>query len=140
MLSALLALAGVAVLVAALIWSTNRQVGVVLRTFESQERPESAPYDDEWIRSALDDLTLAVAEGIEHADRSERRVRAVVQGAKRRMEAAGYDDPGVEAEADQLSSEDAASRRPEVVQPLPENVEPDWVGTAWAAVPGIENA
>lgn len=46
--------------------------------------------------------TVAIAEGIERVDRSERRVRAVVTRAQQRLADAGYQDEGLEAEAAQL--------------------------------------
>jgi hypothetical protein len=122
-------------------------MGAVLNSFNERERPESThaapePYDDSWVRDALADLTIALSEGIEHVDRSERRVRAVVQSAKRRMAQAGYDDPGVDAEDSQLQLLDAERGEREELQPVPENVDgnPEWAGTPWAAVPGIERA
>jgi len=147
MLPVILSIAGVALVGAALIWTLNRQMGAVLNSFTERERPESTytapdPYDDQWARDAIADLTLALSEGIEHVDRSERRVRAVVQSAKRRMAQAGYDDPGVDAEDGQLQRLDVERSEREAVQHVPEDVDgaQEWVGTPWAAVPGIERA
>lgn len=50
----------------------------------------------------LQDMTLAIAEGIERVDRSERRVRQVVSRAKKQLDEFGIDDPGLTAEAEQL--------------------------------------
>tara|TARA_Y100000310_G_C20405773_1_gene679591 strand:+ start:68 stop:508 length:441 start_codon:yes stop_codon:yes gene_type:complete len=132
---------------AALFLVSIREMRAVLSSVASQERPESTPaapdpYDDQWVRDALADLTLALSEGIEHVDRSERRVRAVIQSAKRRMAAAGYEDPGVDAEDGQIQRIDAERGEREELQLVPENVDgnPEWAGTPWAAVPGIERA
>lgn len=86
-------------------------------------RPTKEAYDDTALRAALDshrahiealtdavsdleekdrEQTLAIAEGIERVDRAERRVRAAVQRARKRLEEHGYEDPGLEAEAEQL--------------------------------------
>jgi hypothetical protein len=47
-------------------------------------------------------ITLAVAEGIQHVDRAEKRIRATVQRAQRELRESGEFHPGVEAEASQL--------------------------------------
>ena len=104
---------------------------------DALERPESAVtaverYDDAWVHQAIKDLTLAVNEGIEHASRSERRVRAVVASAKKRFEAEGYSDPGLEAEADQLSGIDERSSPEEEMQTVRGPMEPD----PFAGIPG----
>ena len=131
------------VALAALVW-TQLQMGAVLRTFrESQPSVIPAePYDDEWIHRALERLTAAVAEGIDNVERNEKRVRGIVRGAQRRYEASDYYDAGVDAEADTLPERDEESGREEGVPPLQPNVEstPEWIGTPWAAVPGIDRA
>lgn len=94
----------------------------------------AAAYDDSWVRDEMTNLLVAVAEGIEHVDRSERRVRAVLQSAKRRFEAEGYVDPGVEAETAALPPLDASSQPAKELQPVPDGVaEPN----PWAGVPGM---
>ena len=60
-----------------------------------------------WVasRAQLDqiqDQTLAIAEGIERVARAENRVTEAVRRAKRRADAAGYVDPGIEAEVAEL--------------------------------------
>jgi len=128
----------------ALILLTFRRVGVVLHTFDQRESPESADLEPLWSSieglekrtlSDLQDLRMAVAEGIEHADRSERRVRAVVQSAKRRFEAEGYVDPGVQAEEAALPELDGSNGIEQRMLPLPEDVAS--LQTAWASVPGL---
>lgn len=136
---------GIGIALATLVWHLERRTRVVLRTLVNLERPQSAPpevqdYDDAWIVTALQELTQAVSEGIQHVDRSERRVRAVVASAKRRMESEGYTDPGLEAEASALPLFDAEGVQREGVQPVPTDVDApaSYEGTPWAAVPGIE--
>lgn len=105
-------------------------LGVHFASLDRKERLETAltdatgpAYDDTAVRSALDshrahiealtdavsdleekarEQTLAIAEGIERVDRAERRVRAAVQRARKRLEEHGYSDEGLEAEAEQL--------------------------------------
>lgn len=139
--------------VVALVWHGNRQTGVVLHTISDLERPESTPteYDDGELRALIDansamlltlaadikDLHLAVAEGIENASRAERRVRAVVQSAKRRFEAEGYVDPGVEAEAESLSEHDEATGTVEGLQLVHDGLDEAGEYDPWNAVPGV---
>lgn len=54
------------------------------------------------VQNQMDDLKLAVAHGIEHVDRVENRIRAVVRRAKEQLEEAGVTVPGMEAETRQL--------------------------------------
>lgn len=77
-----------------------------LTTVKTAER---RPYDDEPVWKALEELSgrldemrHAVAEGIERVDRSERRIKQTVRRAREKLEAAGYTDDGLEAEAQQL--------------------------------------
>jgi len=105
------------------------QLRAVLLKVGELERPNSAPaalppYDDAWIHVALKDLTLAVDEGIEHASRSERRVRAVINSAKRRFEAEGYVDPGLEAEATTLPLDDEGGSGGEELPPVSDDLGP----------------
>ena len=89
---------------------------------ESVEAPPE-PYDDAWIHVRLTELSLAVAEGIQHVDRSERRVRAVVASAKKRFESEGYTDPGLEAEEEGFRYVDVGNSKGEPVPPVPETVD-----------------
>jgi len=89
--------------------------------------PEPAPsFDDSELWKAIEVLTRAVADGIDHVDRNEKRVRGIITGAKRRFEAEGYVDPGVEAEIDTLPRDDEGGGGEEELQAVPEDVEPDY--------------
>ena len=70
------------------------------------------------------EYVIALAEGIERVDRSERRVKATVARARKELEANGLVDPGVEAEAEQLRLVDAARGSDRGMQPVSESVEP----------------
>jgi len=128
--------------------------GVLLRNIVAAQpsdipAPAPVPYDDGplWemvhaVNNALSelqkghvDLTAAVAHGIDHVDRNEKRVRGIVTGALRRFEAEGYEDPGVGAEADSLPIDDAGGSRIQPLPAVPNDVDPDYVA-AWATVPG----
>ena len=56
----------------------------------------------EELHTKIKDLTFAVSEGIERTDRAERRIRNAIQRARKELEARGYEDPGLEAEAHEL--------------------------------------
>jgi len=146
-----IALLGVGILaLAALIWSTNRQMGVVLHKIsdiQPPNTPSKAMDDALWdslgglekrTLKSIADLTKAVAEGIDHVDRNEKRVRGIVTGAKRRFAAEGYDDPGVEAEFDSLPAVDAGSVEGQGVLPLSNDVGAmEQPGDPWTSVPGM---
>jgi len=60
------------------------------------------------IEDRVREYVIALAEGIERVDRSERRVKATVNRARKELEASGLVDPGVEAEAEELRLVDVA--------------------------------
>jgi len=140
----------------AVLWIAAAVVLLLIKTFKGPSRgsqpsdtPPIAPgqasasvqYVDDLERNLheldkrVTELTAAVAHGIEHVDRTEKRVRGIVTGAKRRFAAAGYEDPGVEAEADSLPRDDAESI--EGVQTVPSDVGPDNGSDPWSRVPGM---
>jgi len=98
-------------------WRSRRVQGPLL---EHQQIAPDPPYDDQQLRSEIEDLrsatasdfeqiadrmktqTLAIAEGIERVDRSERRVDATLKRARKKFAAGGYEDPGTEAEVEGL--------------------------------------
>lgn len=90
--------------------------GVLRRIRTLELRPTTKvpqPYDDAWVHGALADLTarvqdqtLAIEEGIERVGRAEQRVKETVRRAKARATAAGYEDPGIEAEIAELQRRD----------------------------------
>jgi len=72
----------------------------------------------------LNSLTLAVAEGIQHVERAEARIRATVARARSQLREAGLPDtPGLEAEADSLRGSDGGRSEPAPVQPVRAPVE-----------------
>lgn len=85
-------------------------------------------------------LTVAVDEGIQHVDRSERRVRAVVASAQKRFEAEGYGDVGVDAEAAGLPPSDAPVSPDPELPALPGDVDSadaPALSPGWSVVPGM---
>lgn len=137
-MAALIALGGAAfVLLAAagaLLWQ-------LLATIRSIEPHDSAPttyaYDDAWISEAFKDLALAVGEGIEKVERNERRVRTSINAAKRRFDAAGFEDPFVDGEVEALQEDDERRGEEEGVPVLPEGVgEPVRQPSIYDVIPG----
>ncbi len=108
-------------------WSLNKDTRRALDALREQlggyltrlERVESAPTPGDRVANLeklasaqereleqqsqkIKDLTFAVSEGIERTDRAERRVRGVIQRARKELGKLGYEDPGLEAEAHEL--------------------------------------
>jgi len=127
------------------LYLTSRGMKVLSATL-TRTSPEPSPTPDhaepfriieERLRvmdSKVDACMKAVAEGIDHVDRNEKRVRGILTGAQRRFESAGYEDPGVEAEVESLPPVDAGSSSEEELPAVHEDVE---LGS-WAAVPGMK--
>jgi len=113
------------------VWTGNKDLRRALDALREQldgitsrlERVESAPTPTdrvlnleelgvaqdarlEELITKIKDLTFAVSEGIERTDRAERRVRGVIQRARKELGARGYEDPGLEAEAYELRAVD----------------------------------
>ncbi len=107
--------------------------------FESRESATPAPADDiriDYLATRIDDLTLAVDTGVNNVQRSERRVRAIVQSARRALADAGYSHAGLEAEADQLREVDGESGDGETVPAVSEVlVEPSQA--QHSVIPGV---
>jgi len=80
----------------------------------------------------IKDLTFAVSEGIERTDRAERRIRNAIQRARKELAARGFDDPGLEAEDQELRIVDgdgggdrgvpAVSEEVAAVEPAPSSI------------------
>ena len=99
---------------------------VLVNAFEARESAQPLPNDDirlEGLATRIDDLTVAVSEGVNNVQRSERRVRAVVTSARRELADAGYSHAGLEAEAGELRDIHADSGNGEEVPAVPESVD-----------------
>jgi len=83
----------------------------------------------------VDDLTVAVAEGIKNVSRSEQRVRSIVKGARRELAEAGFDHPGVEAEAAELELVDDRDSPEEQLPTVREDVAE--TGQVASSIPGV---
>ena len=87
------------------------------------------------ITTQIKDLTFAVSEGIERTDRAERRVRGVIQRARKELGARGYEDPGLEAEAYELRAVYGDGGKDGGVPAVPEEVAT--VGGAPSSIKGV---
>ena len=128
-------------------WIAYRKTRRALETLREQlggylarlERLESAPTPGDRVsnleelasaqeRTAADlhqeikALTFAVSEGIERTDRAERRIRNAIQRARKELGARGYEDPGLEAEANELRAVDGDGSKDGGVPPVPKEV------------------
>lgn len=108
--------------------------------------PAPVPYNDAALHARIsrgelalekrfEELTAAVAHGIDHVDRNEKRVRGIVTGALRRFAAEGYEDPGVRAEVESLPEIDAPVGPDQEMSAMSNDVDPD-ILDAWGSVPG----
>jgi len=76
----------------------------------------------EALETKIHDLVLAVSEGIQRVTRSENRVRAIVQGARRELAEHGFEHAGVEAEAGELRERDGDPSNEEELHAVPPDV------------------
>jgi len=97
-------------------WFVNRLTGVLRDNNEllsiDRHRPDTS---EEFLRlsqattsnyAEIQELRLAVAEGITNVRRAEKRVAKTVQGARRLVRESGLEHPGLEAEAEELRERD----------------------------------
>jgi len=77
------------------------------------------------LEKRLRDTNVAVAEGIERVERTERRIASTVARARKELRESGYDHPGVEAEAHELHKVDGGGSDDGGVPPVSEAVEAD---------------
>jgi len=80
-------------------------------------RELSAAHDQ--LEEAVSQQTIAIAEGIERAERAERRVRASVQRARAKLREHGLESDALDAEAAQLREDDGGRSREGGMQPMP---------------------
>lgn len=119
-------------------WRALRAIEGSIHQFEFPTREPLPLVDDpriEALQTKINELTLAVSDGIQRAHRSENRVRAIVTGARRELAEHGLEHAGVEAEAGELREIDG---NPGDDEPLP--AVPDDMGNGAetpSAIPGV---
>lgn len=132
---------GILASLTALVMLMHRQTGVVLHTLSTTQAPSSPlpppRYDDTELRRQVEALTKAVAHGIDHVDRNEKRVRGIVTGAIKRFENSEHFDAAVDAELETLPAEQHDPEEAEA-QPVrmtePSSVDDDLAATGM--IPG----
>lgn len=85
--------------------------------------PFSGALED--LKKQLRDTNVAVSEGIERTERTERRIASTVARARKELRESGFDHPGVEAEAYELRAVDGGGSEGGGVQPVPGPVAAD---------------
>lgn len=138
---------------AALFWVLRHSTRVYSRALERTRSVPAPSYDDAELRSAvaankdaIDDhamrwarenklQTIAIAEGIERVDRSERRVAATVARAEKKLAESGFEDPGIQAELEGLHLLDGDRIGTGGVPPLQPSL--DDPGDRPSSIPGV---
>lgn len=100
---------------------------------EPQEDPRVAI-----LMERMNDLTTAVDDGIKRVQRSENRVRSVVEGARKQLAEHGFEHPGLEAEARDLHEVDGKGGDEPRVPEVPTEVGDPY--DAPSPVPGVSMA
>lgn len=116
-----------------------REIHGQARSIVSDRAPETR-YNDSEIRghlaridSQMADLLQAVAQGIQHVERSERRVKSTLQRTRQKLRENGMEDAAVEAEFSELRDVDGGGSEPE---PMPA-VSTEMGNGAYSSVEGV---
>jgi len=83
----------------------------------------SLPLEIQSLEARIEELTLAVASGILHVNRAEKRVAKSVTGARKLLRDNGLEHAGLEAEVAELRDTDEPRGEEETVQPVPPDVD-----------------
>lgn len=87
------------------------------------------------LRLDLQQLTLAVDEGVRSVARAEKRVAKTVQGARKLVREHGLEHPGLEAEAEELRDRDEPPGEEDELPTVHPDMEEDFVNTG---IPGYD--
>jgi len=116
-------LVALAALTALMFWAVRVVSHKIDGIPNTADTPPVPSYNDHDLWLAIKRLESAVAEGIEHVDKKSKRIDGVIAGAQRRLEAEGYHDPGLDAEASALPDFDGAERGAQRLPPVQSDVE-----------------
>ena len=103
-----------------------------------QDPPQTCPGCEEvslglgQLQQEFQALRAAVAEGIEHVDRVENRIRGTIKRARKELSERGLESPGLDAEVATLSLVDDQGGGAEAVPVVPAGV-----GEPQSSVPGV---
>jgi len=130
-------------LVASLIWVAR----AILRIESGSNAPIRPPvgpvtapppqYDDTELRTLIQTLSAAVAEGIQNVDRNNRRIEAVVRRARKELAESGLEHGGLEAEVGELHALDGEGSQDGWLPQVPESVDVGASDNAPSGVPGF---
>ncbi len=99
---------------------------------EALEEIDGTPVEDK-----LERLTIAVAEGIAHVDRAERRVATTLRSAHSKFAKSGFEHAGVEAEIENLPDLDGEGSEDGQLRLMPEDVEVSGPDNSPSGIPGM---
>jgi len=94
-----------------------------LRPSEGPVTATPPSYDDTELRSLIQTLSTALAEGIQNVDRNNRRIEAVVRRARAELAESGVEHGGLEAEVGDLQLVDVEGGDGPGVRPLLQEVD-----------------
>lgn len=114
-----------------------RSISARLRAIESAPQELLEPFDPTLLVERIDRLTIAVAEGISHVDRAERRVETTLRSAKKKLAEVDLEDHRIEAEIAGLHTVDGSGSEGGQLQLVPEDVEETPWNDAPSGVPGL---
>jgi len=137
MMTALLSLL-VAVAAVAVVWRIERRMEAIVVPPPVLEPAQLectctdyAPEIQE-LRDGLHETRAAVAQGIDHVERVERRIRGTVRRARKELADNGFEHDGLEAEAEGLHLVDGDGGEEGWVPPMQQDV-----GDAPSSIPGL---
>jgi len=136
------AIATLAALTSSVVWAVrvfSQQIDLVGPPRDSTETLEhiaQAARERDELERRIDQLTQAVAEGIERVDRAEKRIRKSVTSARKLVRENGLEHPAIEAEYEELRERDAEPIEGGELQLVPEPVEED----RKTGIPGLSPA
>ena len=102
---------------------TDAIVAEIEARIETRLAPITASLQE--LERRLKDTNVAVSEGIERTERTERRIASTVARARKELRESGYDHPGVEAEDHELRKVDGDGSHGTEVLDLPGEVAAD---------------
>lgn len=115
-----------------------RDIQAKIDSLETRESPGLDPVFIDRLNALegqVEALVIAVDEGIQRVDRSERRVNATVKRARKKLAEEGVEDPTLDAEAVVLESGNAERSAGGGVQPMRPHVVPD--ADQASSIPGV---
>jgi len=111
--------------------------------FEHLDRRFADGLDSVWktdLEHRLVIMDSAIETGLLRAKRSEERTRGIVRSALKKLDEAGFEDPALEAEAEQLQLEHGAGSEVRELHPVPDGVVDDQSNDVPSGIPGLSES